>query len=205
MNIAEVMDLDAGADLEAVVRELREMNERLAGMERAMHEVERRFVSLEELREDLWPLAQGVSTGMARKLHELERAGAVGFARESLRVGERIATSFTEDDVRLLGEHVVGILQTVKNLTQPEVLEVADRAASALRAAEENDGPRPGLLRGLRDPRVRRGMALLMVVLRELGQERPVEPVPAAAGDGTGEQAVIRDDDPPGRIEEACK
>ena len=95
----------------------------------------------------------------------------MGFVKEAVKVGERIATSFDEEDVRLLGENVVSILQTVRNLTQPEVLEVADRAAVALKGTEEQPAKKIGLFKAMRDPEIRRGMTMMLTVLREMGQE----------------------------------
>ena len=100
------------------------ISRKLDRMEQVIDAVTYRLESLEDMREDLWPMVQGASHQISVKLHELEQRGAVGFAREAVKVGERIVTSLTEEDVRLLGENVVHILHTVRNLTQPEVLEI---------------------------------------------------------------------------------
>jgi uncharacterized protein YjgD (DUF1641 family) len=154
---------------EALLAELRAIHERLEGIEGVLRGVTHRVESLEDLREDLWPMVEGMSHSVTRTLHELDRAGAIGFARESVKVAERVATSFDEDDVRQLGENVVTILRTVQGLTQPEVLDMAERSVAALRADDSHD--EPGLFRALRDPEVRRGMRRMLRVLRELGAE----------------------------------
>ena len=87
-------------------------------------------------------------------------------------MAEIVATSFNEEDVRLLGENVVHILKTTRNLTQPEVLDVADRAAVALKDTEAHPQKKIGLLKALRDPEIRRGMTLMLSVMRELGSEQ---------------------------------
>lgn len=172
MTVADVMDMDAGpADAGAILEELRQINRKLDRLEQVVDSVTFRLESLEEMREDLWPMVQGASHQISMKLHELEQRGAVGFAREALKVGERIATSFNEEDVHLLGENVVHILQTVRNLTQPEVLDVADRAAVALRETEAQPAKKMGLWKAMRDPEIRRGMSLMLTVLREMGHE----------------------------------
>lgn len=158
-------------DTDAVLVELRAIGERVGRIEHAVEQITRRIESVEELREDLWPMVQGASRAISLKLDEMERAGAVGFARESAHVAERIMTSFDEEDVRRLGENVVGILETVRNLTQPEILELADRTAGALRASEAEPATKLGLFRALRDPEIRRGMGVMMTVLRELGSD----------------------------------
>ncbi len=171
MNVTEVMNLpEAQEDTEVLVL-LKEINRKLEHIENAVTALEHRVEGVAELREDLWPMVQGASHALSRKLHELDQRGALAFARESLAVMERVATSFDEEDVRLLGENVVTILQTVRNLTQPEVMAVADRAALALKETGDRPDRKLGLLRAMRDPEVRRGMALLLTVLRELGAQ----------------------------------
>ncbi len=158
---AEAVDT---AGLEAM---LAEINGRLARMEECVDDVSRRLESFDDLKEDLIPMTHSAIQMANQRMHELELNGTLDFVKESGRVAETIATSFTPEDVRLLGENVVSILNTVRNLTQPEMLGVADRAATALQA--EPDG-RVGLLKAMRDPEIRKGMALLFGVLRELGQ-----------------------------------
>jgi uncharacterized protein YjgD (DUF1641 family) len=172
MTVADVMDLDAGpTEASPMLIELKAISRKLDRMEQIIDAVTYRLESLEDMREDLWPMVQGASHQISAKLHELEQRGAVGFAREALKVGERIATSFTEQDVRLLGENVVHILQTVRNLTQPEVLEMADRAAAAIQETEAHPANKLSLWKAMRDPEIRRGMNLMLTVLRELGHE----------------------------------
>jgi uncharacterized protein YjgD (DUF1641 family) len=51
------------------------------------------------------------------------------------------------------------------------VLEVADRAAVALKDTEAHPAKKVSLWKAMRDPEIRRGMGLMMSVLREMGQE----------------------------------
>jgi len=172
MTISEVMDLSpAETGTSEILQELRALNAKMDRIEHVIDAVTHRLEGLEEMREDLWPMVHGASQAISRKLHELEQGGALGFAREAVKMGERVATSFTEEDVRLLGDNVVGILRTVRNLTQPDVMQLADRAATALHGTDEGARRRPGLWRALRDPEVRRGMTLMLNVLREMGSE----------------------------------
>ncbi len=55
-------------------------------------------------------------------LAELEQKGYFTFARGGMRIVDNVVTSFTEDDVNRLGDNVVLILNTVKDMTQPEIM-----------------------------------------------------------------------------------
>lgn len=156
------------ANASDVAEQLAKMNEKLDRLSLIVDDMGRRMESFDDLKEDLVPIAHGALKIAYRKLHELEQEGALDFVAESGQVAMKIATSFTREDVKLLGVNVVKILQTVRNLTQPEVLDVADRAAAALQETDA-ESSKMGLFKAMRDPEVRRGMTLLLAVLRELG------------------------------------
>jgi uncharacterized protein YjgD (DUF1641 family) len=166
-TVTSVVELDQGA-IGTLLEGLSRIDDRLGRIEHRLEIAEMRSDSLSELSEDLMPMVNGIFAKASDKLTQLEHDGALDFAREGLNVLETVATSFDEEDVRLLGRNIVGILRTIRNLTQKDVLDVADRAAVAL--AEEPAG-KVGLVRSMRDPDVRRGMNILIRVLREIGQE----------------------------------
>lgn len=172
MTVADAMDLNQGDATSEMVEQLRQINDKLDRIDATMDALQHRVEGIEELREDLWPMIHGASTAITRKLHELEQSGALGFITEGAKMAEVVATSFNEEDVRLLGENVVHILKTTRNLTQPEVLDVADRAAVALKDTETHPQKKIGLFKALRDPEIRRGMTLMLSVMRELGSDQ---------------------------------
>ena len=157
-----------------LLSELETMNARLKNIEGSLNGFERRLDSVEELRTDVWPAIRGVAHNLNTRLVDLETSGALDFARGTVGVAEKVATSFTPEDMDQLGDSIVAILHTVRNLTQPEVLAVADRAAHVLQEPDENE--RPHLFRALRDPDVRRGLARMLAVMRELGSHGPPGP-----------------------------
>ena len=147
------------------------INRKLDSVVEVTEDLGRQLQSFDDFREDFVPIAHEGILIAYRKLQELEQAGVIDFLKESARVLHTISTSFTPDDVQALGDNVVNILRTVRGLTQPEVLDLADRAAGALRETLPEPMGRIGLLRSFRDPEVRRGLTLLLTVLRELGSQ----------------------------------
>ena len=79
-----------------------------------------------------------------------------------------------------LGENVVLILNTVKDMTQPEILNFVRNTLFVAEKEIEKpvDISYMGLMRQMRDPEVRRGLALTMRVLHVVGSQ--------AAGNGNG-------------------
>ena len=53
--------------------------------------------------------------------------------REFGRIIDNIVTHYGVEDVRMLADNVVTILDTVKNLTQPEMLKSVDNAVKVFR------------------------------------------------------------------------
>jgi len=128
-----------------------------------------------ELGQDLMPMANGIIHLTSDRLQELEQDGTLDFIREGVKVFQRVSSSFTPEDVRALGENIVQILMTVRNLTQPEVLDLADRASEALGGKKTAQPVGTfGLLRALRDPEIQRGTGVLLDLLRSLGREAQV-------------------------------
>ena len=104
------------------------------------------------------------------ELDRLEREGYFGFARAGWEIMERIVTEFSEEDVHALGDNIVTILTTVRNMTQPEIMALANNAVGALQ--DETLDVKPvstfGLLRELSKPETRIGMARLLNLVKAL-------------------------------------
>jgi uncharacterized protein YjgD (DUF1641 family) len=114
---------------------------------------------------DLGPIGRDAFARAVELMDRLERLGYFGFARAGLGVVDRVVTNFTEEDVEQLGDNVVLILETVKEMTQPEIMAVLYRMIEAIQrqqarmALEPEEPPSVWqLLKRMRDPEVRRGL-----------------------------------------------
>lgn len=132
-----------------------------------------------DLTEELKPIGLQAFSDMVETLDRLEREGYFTFMREGWGIIERIVQEFNEDDVRALGDNIVAILTTVRSMTQPEILSLADQAISAIQpsAAEEENVSTLALLRELSDPKVRRGMSRMLNLLKALA-DQPTKQTP---------------------------
>ena len=128
--------------------------------------------SLTDLTGDLTPIARQGLDGVSRVMADLERRGYVDFARSGAGVMDRIVSSFSATDVEALGDNVVLILETVKEMTQPEVMQMLQSSLHNVSEIDDSGDP-PSLfsiLGQMRDPEVRRGLERLLAVLRTMGR-----------------------------------
>jgi uncharacterized protein YjgD (DUF1641 family) len=128
------------------------------------------LVSVGELAGEVGDVGGAVFESMIERLDTLGRRGYFTFAAGMLGVLDRIVTSFGEDDLEQLGDNVVLILQTVKEMTQPEIMQMMQRTVRIVRDGDEPE--KVGLFRllgELRDPEVKLGLHRAIALLRGLG------------------------------------
>jgi uncharacterized protein YjgD (DUF1641 family) len=121
--------------------------------------------SFAELFSDMMPLTEHAMDVATDRLVTLDQKGYFTFAKAGAHVVDRVVTGFSEEDVEALGDNVVLILETVKEMTQPEIMAVLYRMIEAVQRQQEQlqeEPPDPpslfGLLRRMRDPEIRRGL-----------------------------------------------
>ncbi len=117
-------------------------------------------------------LGRQVFNQTVEALDEMEQKGYFAFARGMGYVTERIISEFGEEDVQALGDNIVTILTTVRNMTQPEVLGLANNMVGAMHEEpEEKDLSTWQLLRELSDPKVRKGMARMLNLVKAMADQ----------------------------------
>jgi uncharacterized protein YjgD (DUF1641 family) len=111
-------------------------------------------------------------------MQQMEHKGYFAFARGGAQIVDNIVTSFSEEDVRLLGDNIVLILTVIKEMTQPEVMNFLHNTVTVI--DQEKDQPLNtslvGLWHQMQDPNVRRGLALTMRVMRTIGAQTAEPP-----------------------------
>jgi uncharacterized protein YjgD (DUF1641 family)/CRISPR/Cas system CSM-associated protein Csm2 small subunit len=160
----------AGRQLEDV-QEFTSVDDLVRLLKRILRNVNRieetfgRFESALEFLDDVGTLGDEAFVKALRSLETFEQRGYFSFAKAGFDVVDRVVTTYGEDDVKALGDNVVTMLDTVKEITQPDMLALLQRMIDALQAQqlaiEQEDGDPPSLfalVRKMRDPNVRRGI-----------------------------------------------
>lgn len=131
-----------------------------------------RLEALMGLADETSLLGKQVFNYTVEQLDQYERNGYFDFAREGWRIIERIINEFSVEDVGALGDNIVTILNTVKNMTQPQIMALANNAVGAIQVdIPENEKISTWtMLRELSNPQVRRGLVRMLNLLKALDE-----------------------------------
>jgi uncharacterized protein YjgD (DUF1641 family) len=135
--------------------------------------------SISELGHEVSSISGAGLAKLTDVLQAAEDKGYFMFAREGAAIADRVVTTYTEDDVRALGDNVVTIINAVKELTQPEVMALLNRTALTIQEVEEAEIEPPSMLalvKSMRDPQTRRGLARVLSMLHTVGEQAPTAP-----------------------------
>jgi uncharacterized protein YjgD (DUF1641 family) len=172
LAIEQLEEVQEYVDLADLLRLLKRLLRNTRNLERMLDQLE----AVSDLAHTLGPLTDQAFEKSVEALAEMERRGYFAFARGGAHIFDSLVTSFSEEDVRRLGDNIVLIANTVKDMTQPEILGFVRN--TLLLAEAELDRPLDistlGLLRQMGDPRVRRGLALTLRVLQAIGAQADV-------------------------------
>ncbi|MHB1687777.1 MAG: helical membrane plugin domain-containing protein [Ignavibacteriaceae bacterium] len=132
------------------------------------------FEQLENVRgflQDAAPLTRHSFIDLMNKLDEFDRKGYFQFIKELGNVVDKVVTSFTIDDVKNLGDNVVTILNTVKNLTQPDMLHAINNAVSVYKKLDIEISENVSffsLIKEINTPEMKKGLAFGIKFLKSM-------------------------------------
>jgi uncharacterized protein YjgD (DUF1641 family) len=167
LSVEQLDEVESYVQLEDVLQ----LAKRLARNTRNLEQMLDQMESLAELGRDFSPLTQDAFLATMNRLDEMERKGYFAFMRGGMAIMDNVVTSFSEEDVRLLGENIVLILQTVKEMTQPDIMQMLRSTAVTIREDEPAENVSMiSILRQLNDPAVKRGLAKTLTVLKTVSE-----------------------------------
>lgn len=167
---AEMQELSQDVTIDDVTRFARTLARSLPQLEALMAQLD----SLTELMQTVTSLSGAGVSKLTETLAVADEKGYFAFAREGSKIADRVVTEFSEEDVQALGDNVVTILNAVKEMTQPEVMGLVQRTAVSVQDIEDTYQEPPSmfaLLKSMRDPQTRRGLARVMAMLHTVGEQ----------------------------------
>jgi uncharacterized protein YjgD (DUF1641 family) len=154
--------------------ELKQLTINLVKNVKNINEIIGLLESIMDLKQDIGPILNEIIIEFTKKMHTIEEKGYFDFAREIGRLMDNIVTNFSQEDVRQLADNVVLILQTVKNITQPEML-VAVNNAVKVYGSIQTDDIRPysmwQMMREMRSPEMKSALGFLVAFMKNLSKQ----------------------------------
>ena len=130
--------------------------------------------SAHDLIQDLGPVAREVIIDFIKKMHVLEQKGYFEFIREFSTIIDNIVIHYSAEDARMLADNIVTILDTIKNMTQPEMLSALNNAVSIYKKLDVEDIPEYSIwkaMKELRTPEMKKGIGFLITFLKKMSKE----------------------------------
>ena len=129
--------------------------------------------SINDFMKDVTPIMHQVGLDAIHKMNELEQKGYFEFMRELGKMMDNIVTHFTKEDVRALSDNIVVILETVKGLTQPDMLSAVNNAVHIYKNLNTDNIPEYSIFKAMmemRKPEMKKGIGFMITFLKRLSE-----------------------------------
>ena len=129
--------------------------------------------SINDFMKDAGPIVHQVGLDAIKKMHELEQKGYIDFFRELSKSLDNIVTHFSVEDVKALSDNVVFMLETVKSLTQPDMLKAINNALAIYKNLDMDQVEEYSLFKAMmefRKPEMKRGIGFMITFLKKMSQ-----------------------------------
>jgi uncharacterized protein YjgD (DUF1641 family) len=155
--------------------ELRELGIRVAQNVGNFNSILDTMGSVLDLLRDVGPIANEVIIDATKKLNEFEQKGYFEFMREFGNIIDNVVTYYQVEDARMLADNVVAILDTVKNLTQPDMLKSVDNAVRVFSKLEMDDIPSYSVFKVMRElnkPEMKKALGFFVTFMKNLSENQ---------------------------------
>ena len=136
------------------------------------------FESAQDFIKDVTPIAHQLGLDAINRMAEFERKGYIDFIRELGRAGDNIVSHFSAEDVKDLADNIVSILETVKLITQPEMMRAVNNAITVYGSIEMDKFEEYSLwkaFREMRSPEMKKGMGFMINFLKNLAKQQELQ------------------------------
>ena len=129
------------------------------------------FESTADFLKDASPIMNEMIIDTIKKMNEFDKKGYFEVISETGLIIDNIVTHFTREDIRMLADNVVTILETLKSLTQPEMLKSINNAVKIYSSLEMEEVPSYSiwkLMRELNKPEMKKGLGFMVTFLKNM-------------------------------------
>ncbi len=169
LAIEQLEEVQENFDLNDLLRLFKRLLRNGRNLEKMLDQLE----SLAGLLETVGPLANDAFGKVVDVTADMEAKGYFTFTKGGIKLMDSLVAGFNEDDLNHLSENMEPILNIVKQVIKPEVLNLADHTLNEVRQVVNipAEASYRGLLRQMRNPDVRRGLVITLRILQVIGAQ----------------------------------
>jgi len=129
--------------------------------------------SVMDLTNEIGPIANEVIIDVSKKLGEFEQKGYFEFLSESLKVIDNIILAFPPQDVKLLADNIVGIMNVIKQVSQPEIMNPLSKTLIAFKDVKDEEIPEYSIFRTMKEmnsPEMKKAFGFIISLTKKISQ-----------------------------------
>lgn len=123
---------------------------------------------------DVSPILHQVGLDGIKMANEFEQKGYFEFFGASMKIMDNIVTHFDKDDLQALADNIVTILETIKSLTQPDMLKAINSGLVVYKSIDVENVPEYSLFKAMmamNSKEMRRGLGFMITFLKNIARE----------------------------------
>lgn len=127
-----------------------------------------------DLAQDLGPIANEVIIDFTKQLALFEDKGYFKFFKEFMPILDNIVTGFKPEDIKELANSIVPILTTLKQMTQPELLNTMSNAVKVFNSLETENIPSYSIwkvMREMNSPEMQKALGFGVTFMKNVSKE----------------------------------
>lgn len=131
-----------------------------------------------DLGKEVGPIANEVIIDFTKQMSQLEQRGYFDFIREIGPVLDNIVQGFSPQDLKELANSIVSILNIIKEMTQPEVLNTMQNAIKAFNSMETESVPSYSvwkLMKELNSPEMKKALGYGITFMKNVSKDVKIE------------------------------
>ena len=133
------------------------------------------FESFNDLAKDVGPITKEVGIDTIKKLHEFEQKGYFEFFKELTGVMDKIVENSSPEDIRKFSNNIGTIMEIVRGLTQPEVLNSVNEAVKVYQDMDKENVEEYSLwktFKTLNSKEMKKEIGFVMTFLKQLSEAK---------------------------------
>ncbi len=127
-----------------------------------------------DLGKEVGPIANEVIIDFTKQMNTLEQKGYFDFFREIGPVIDNVVKGFSPQDLKELANSIVSILTIIKEMTQPEVLNIMQNAIKAFNSMETESVPSYSvwkLMREMNSPEMKKALGYGITFMKNVSKD----------------------------------